>query len=332
MLCNDARSSAARRTARLAAVGDPLEAALLIAARKHDRRSLRAAATWTGRRDPVRQRPQADDDAASLPASDWLVVVQGRTRGRARPAVRPGGAPTGRARRPRTSPADGFRVLAVADARTLAARRRTDSRAAWGCGGLAALTDPPQAGAAEVIARLPRAGIRTLLITGDHPATARAIADELGHQQRRPARSPTGRRGATGEHVARVERIAVFARTRPEQKVDIVRPGRHRGAVVAMTGDGVNDAPALRTADIGIAMGDRGTEVARQAADLVLTDDDLAHRRRRGRGGPPDLRQHPHASCGTALAGGLAEVLVILIGPFLGLLVPLHPARSSGST
>ena len=124
----------------------------------------------------------------------------------------------------------------------------------------------------------------------------------------------------------RVDRIAVYARTRPEQKVDIVAAWQDRGDVVAMTGDGVNDGPALRRADIGIAMGERGTEVARQAADLVLADDDLATvvvAVGEGRRIYTNIRLFLRYG----LSGGLAEVLVILLGPFLGLPVPLAPGQ-----
>jgi Ca2+-transporting ATPase len=129
-----------------------------------------------------------------------------------------------------------------------------------------------------------------------------------------------------GEHVDRVAEISVYARTRPEQKVDIVSAWQARGDVVAMTGDGVNDAPALRSADIGVAMGDRGTEVARQAADLVLADDDLRTVVRavaEGRRIYANIR----AFLRYGLSGGLAEVLVILVAPLLGLPLPLTPAQ-----
>jgi P-type Ca2+ transporter type 2C len=204
---------------------------------------------------------------------------------------------------------DGYRVLAVVEDRT------------WV--GLVAVTDPPHPDAAGVIDRCRAAGIRPVLITGDHPATARAVAREIGIL--RSGSLVEGESVARGEHVARVDEIDVYARTRPEQKVDIVDAWQARGAVVAMTGDGVNDAPALRRADIGVAMGGRGTEVARQAADLVLVDDDLgtvvvavAEGRR------------IHANIRTflryGLAGGLAEVAVLLCAPLVGLPIPLTPA------
>ena len=163
-----------------------------------------------------------------------------------------------------------------------------------------------------------------MLITGDHPATARAIATELGiigpgeRRGRLPRRS--GRRRA--ERTARV-----FARATPEQKLDHHRrPARPPGDVVAMTGDGVNDGPALRRADIGVAMGKRGTEVARQAADLVLADDDLGTvvaAAEEGRRVYANIRRFLLY----ALAGGAAEIAVMLAGPFLGLPLPLLPAQ-----
>src|SRR5690606_3749028 len=118
----------------------------------------------------------------------------------------------------------------------------------------------------------------------------------------------------------------VFARTRPEQKMDIVRTLQRRGEIVAMTGDGVNDAPALRAADIGIARGHGGTEVARQAADLVLADDDPATINAAVREGRR-IYKNTRRFLTYALSGGSAEILIMLLGPFFGLLVPLLPAQ-----
>jgi Ca2+-transporting ATPase len=130
---------------------------------------------------------------------------------------------------------------------------------------------------------------------------------------------------AAGE-VADLTRPRLFARTLPEQKLDIVQAWQDRGAVVAMTGDGVNDGPALRRADIGIAMGNRGTEVARQAADLVLADDELATvvaAVQEGRRVYGNIRLF----LVFGLSGGAAEILIMLLGPFLGLVVPLVAAQ-----
>jgi Ca2+-transporting ATPase len=121
-------------------------------------------------------------------------------------------------------------------------------------------------------------------------------------------------------------RPRVFARTHPEQKLDIVAAWQARGAVVAMTGDGVNDGPALRRADIGVAMGHRGTEVARQAADMVLADDELAtleHAVEEGRRVYDNIRRF----LVFGLSGGAAEILLMLLGPLVGLTVPLLAAQ-----
>ncbi|MDP2292406.1 MAG: cation-transporting P-type ATPase [Actinomycetota bacterium] len=144
--------------------------------------------------------------------------------------------------------------------------------------GLLGLQDPPRASAADAIAACRRAGIRVAMITGDHPATARAIAAEVGLSDHHGL-VVEGKDLPADEQVlgALLDREGVVvARVAPEDKLRITRALQARGHVVAMTGDGVNDGPALRAADIGIAMGRSGTDVAREAADLVLLDDDFA--------------------------------------------------------
>jgi len=144
--------------------------------------------------------------------------------------------------------------------------------------GLVGMMDPPRAGVKEAVATCSRAGIRAVMITGDHRLTATAIAHEIGLWEEGDE-AITGAELAemSDEHLAeRIMNLRVFARTTAEQKLRIVRAFKARGHVVAMTGDGVNDAPALREAHIGVAMGRGGTDVARQAADLVLADDNFA--------------------------------------------------------
>jgi magnesium-transporting ATPase (P-type) len=144
--------------------------------------------------------------------------------------------------------------------------------------GLVALEDPPRRGAADAIGACRKAGIRVAMVTGDHPETARAVAREVG-LLRDGEHVITGRELPDDDDVlgAVVDRDGlVIARVSPEQKLRIAQALRRRGHVVAMTGDGVNDAPALREAAIGVAMGRSGTDVAREAADLVLLDDDFA--------------------------------------------------------
>ena len=176
---------------------------------------------------------------------------------------------------------DGLRVLGVATA-----SREAGAAAAWPASqrdlglrflGLVGLADPVRPGVPAAIAECYRAGIRTVMITGDHAGTARAIAHEIGLAD--PDRVATGRDIERTSDEALRERVAsvnVFARVMPEHKLRLVEAFKASGRVVAMTGDGVNDAPALRAAHIGVAMGGRGSDVAREAAALVLLHDDFA--------------------------------------------------------
>jgi Ca2+-transporting ATPase len=175
--------------------------------------------------------------------------------------------------------------------------------------GLVGLADPPRPEAVTAVARARQAGIRTVMITGDHPVTAHAIAREMGIV------------GADEE-----ARGLVHARVTAEDKIRIVRDLKQRGEVVAMTGDGVNDAPALREADIGIAMGLAGTEVAREAADMVLTDDDFATivaAVEEGRGIYDNIRK----TVVYLLTGNVAELAVMLFASVAGLPLPLIPLQ-----
>ncbi|MFZ5471549.1 MAG: cation-translocating P-type ATPase [Myxococcota bacterium] len=173
--------------------------------------------------------------------------------------------------------------------------------------GLVGIADPPRLEAIEAVAQARSAGIHTVMITGDHPVTARAIATELGIVG--PGEQP--------------EEL-VHARATAEDKLHIVRRWKARGDVVAMTGDGVNDAPALREAHIGVAMGKTGTEVTREAADMVLTDDNFASivaAVREGRGIFDNIRK----TLVYLLAGNAAELAVMFVAAVAGLPLPLLP-------
>jgi magnesium-transporting ATPase (P-type) len=171
--------------------------------------------------------------------------------------------------------ADGLRVLAVARAAGVADDTVLE-HADLELLGLVALLDPPRPGVVEAVDECHRAGIRVKMITGDHAATAAAIGRDLGIVGESPAMTGTEiARSSDDELRDRVRTTDVFARVAPEHKLRLVRALQAGGAVTAMTGDGVNDAPALRQADIGVAMGRAGTAAAKEAADIVLGDDDF---------------------------------------------------------
>lgn len=173
--------------------------------------------------------------------------------------------------------ARGMRVIAVSSAPVvdLAGDRASDERD-LGLAGLIAFADPIRPGVAASLAECRSAGVRVIMITGDHPTTGRAVAELIGMGDARVATGVEIDRADDAALTTLVDRVDVFARVRPEQKYRLVRALKTNGHVVAMTGDGTNDAPALREADIGVAMGRRGTEVARAAATLVLLDDDFS--------------------------------------------------------
>ena len=194
--------------------------------------------------------------------------------------------------------------------------------------GLVAMADPPRVESGEAVHACRTAGITPVMITGDHPATGRAIATRLGIMD-------GGERVLTGMELAdegarelsgEVSSVAVYARTSPEQKLDIVQAWQANGDIVAMTGDGVNDAPALRTADIGVAMGIAGTEVAKEAADMILTDDNFASivtAVGEGRRIYDNIRRFVKYT----LTSNTGEIWVMFLGPFVGLALPLLPVQ-----
>ncbi|MEU0312268.1 cation-transporting P-type ATPase [Nocardioides sp. NPDC006273] len=198
--------------------------------------------------------------------------------------------------------------------------------------GLQAMLDPPRAAAAAAVAACHGAGIAVKMVTGDHAATAAAIAAQVGvlsERERVPGSVLTGADLAAlpaEELPDAVDRASVFARVSPEQKLRLVESLQARGQVVAMTGDGVNDAPALRQAGIGVAMGRTGTEVAKDAADMVLTDDDFATVEaavEEGRGVFDNLTKF----ITWTLPTNIAEGLVILVAIVAGAALPILPTQ-----
>jgi P-type Ca2+ transporter type 2C len=193
--------------------------------------------------------------------------------------------------------------------------------------GLAGMYDPPRPSAKDAINTCRVAGIRVVMITGDHPETASAIAREIGITTTDATNTVTGLElTAMSDETLRqrVPHVAVYARVSAEHKLRIIRAWRANGAVVAMTGDGVNDAPAIKGADIGIAMGASGTEVTRQAADIVLTDDHFATivaAVEEGRGIYDNIRK----TLQYLLAGNMGELLLMAACVIIGLPTPLLP-------
>jgi Ca2+-transporting ATPase len=226
--------------------------------------------------------------------------------------------------------ADGLRVLAFACRRWPALPDSTHPDAVEAelvFLGFAGMIDPPRSEVKEAVAQCRSAGITAVMITGDHPATARAIARELGILDDADGRVMTGVELAQldlAAFEAEVEQVRVYARVDPAQKIRIVQALQDKGAVVAMTGDGVNDAPALRAANIGVAMGKGGTDVAREAAHMVLLDDNFAtivHAVRHGRRLYDNIRKFIRYQVTT----NSAEIWTIFLAPFLGLPIPLLP-------
>jgi len=325
--CNDASLHAPGRSGDPWSItGDPTEAALLALAMKRgiDQSELVASCPRVEELtfDSDRRRMatlHAEDDHVWVAAKGALDAM--------RALLGPGQADVLRAaeRVADRYAEEGFRVLALAERFVADVPARLDE-AEHGLRllGIVGMADPPRAESAPAIAACRAAGITPVMITGDHLLTARAIATRIGIL--RP-----GGRSVTGSELedlddaafaAIVGDIAVYARTNPEQKLRIVEAWAARGAVVAMTGDGVNDAPALKRADIGVAMGVMGTEVSKEAADMVLADDNFATivaAVEEGRRIYDNIRRFVRY----LLTTNSAEIWVMFLGPLVGLPLPL---------
>jgi len=192
--------------------------------------------------------------------------------------------------------------------------------------GLIAMIDPPRLEVKEAMKKCMTAGIRTVMITGDHKNTAVAIAKELGFYHK-DSLALTGEeldQLTDDELLAKVEHIPVYARVAPEHKLRIVKAWRKRGHVVAMTGDGVNDAPAVKEADIGVAMGITGTDVTKEVSDMVITDDNFASivsAVEEGRGIYDNIQKFIHY----LLSCNAGEILVMFVASLIGWPIPLLP-------
>ncbi len=288
--CSDAELHSNEPTS----VGDPTELAILASAAERDIRRADIERSLPR----VHVRPfDASRKRMSVQRTDGRLYVKGAAEALLPLCVR---GTEGALEASMALAGRGLRVLAVA----VGENRDEEQLTLLGLIGMA---DPPRPEAIEAVAAARRAGITTVMITGDHPATAAAIARELGIL-------------AEGD----VPSGVVHARVAPEDKLAIVRRWKGRGAVVAMTGDGVNDAPALREAHIGIAMGRTGTEVTREAADMILTDDNFASiiaAVSEGRGIFDNIRK----TLVYLLGGNAGELGVMLVAALAGLPLPLLP-------
>ncbi|BCW94697.1 MAG: HAD-IC family P-type ATPase [Fimbriimonadales bacterium] len=194
--------------------------------------------------------------------------------------------------------------------------------------GLVGMVDPPRAGVLEAIEECHQAGMRVLMITGDHAATARAIAAQL-HIAPPDAEVITGaelERLSDEQLRERVRRVNIFARVSPEHKLRVVRALQANGETVAVTGDGVNDAPALKAADVGVAMGKSGTDVAREAADIVLADDNFVSIRNAVEEGRVAFKNLRNATF-FLISTGAGSILMFLFAVLLGMPMPMLPAQ-----
>jgi Ca2+-transporting ATPase len=320
-------------------VGDPTEVALLRAALAAGRDAVMDKEQWPRHDEiPFDSVRKCMSTLHKDPTGTWLSITKGAVEVVvAASAAEARGDGEQAIDRPRVlreadaMAAAGNRVLAVGVRRFTTRPQPYDAATAergLTLVGIVGLIDPPRPEARHAIATCREAGIVPVMITGDHPLTARAIAERLG--------LAAGERSAiTGAELAalpaeelerRSGELRVYARVAPEQKLKIVAALQRRGEVVAVTGDGVNDAPALRQADIGVSMGITGTDVAKEASGIVLLDDNFAtivRAVREGRRIYDNLRRFIRY----VLTTNSGEILTIFLAPFLGLPIPLLPIQ-----
>lgn len=355
-LCNDASMQPDPKTGRYLPVGDPTEGALLVAASQAglDKPALAgvlprvAELPFDAERKRMTTVHRLPEDAAALPpvlralaglAASHVAITKGAVDGLLaicdRVWVQDRAVPLDEAWRARIQVANdqmaqnGMRVLGLAirplDAPPVEAAPDLEHGLVFV--GILGMIDPVRPEVRAAIETCQAAGIRPIMITGDHPLTTRFIAHDLGISDNN--RVKTGQdldRIPPEELPAVIREVSVFARVTPEHKLRIVETLQSQGQVVAMTGDGVNDSPALKQADIGVAMGITGTDVSKEAAQMVLLDDNFATivaAVEEGRSIYDNLRRFVKFS----IAGNLGKVIVMLFAPLLGISVALLPLQ-----
>jgi Ca2+-transporting ATPase len=355
-LCNDASLSPDAKTGRYLPVGDPTEGALLVAATqaglKKEELEQYAPRVAEVPFDSVRKRMttihKLPTDRTGLPhlleslhdlECPYVALTKGSLEGMLDNAcalwVNDHAEPFDEGWRERIQTAhdklalNGIRVLAIAVKQLEEPPAVIDQSIERDLTliGLVGMIDPPRPEVREAIRVCRSAGIRTIMITGDHPLTARFIAHELGISENARVKTGLDLDRMSGEEFTQVvNEVSVYARVTPEHKLRIVETLQNTGHVAAMTGDGVNDSPALRKADIGVAMGITGTDVSKEAAQMVLLDDNfttIVSAVEEGRAIYENIRHFVKFS----IAGNLGKVLVMLIAPFLGIAVALVPLQ-----
>lgn len=351
-LCNDASLQPDPETGRYGFLGDPTEGALLVAAQQAglEKQGLEALLPRVGELpfDSDRKRMTTVHKLAALPENlptavraligtekPYLAFTKGATDGLLdicdRIWIEDGPVPLDESWRTRIEIANnemaqnGMRVLGLALRRLDTPQDTLEENLIMI--GLVGMIDPPRPEVKTAVATCKAAGIRPIMITGDHPLTARFIAHDLGISEN--GRVKTGQnldQMSQAELDEAVRDVSVYARVSPEHKLRIVEALQKQGHIVAMTGDGVNDSPALRRADIGIAMGITGTDVSKEASEMVLLDDNFATivaSVEEGRTIYDNIRRFVKFS----IAGNLGKILVMLAAPFLGINVALEPLQ-----
>ncbi len=334
-VCNNAEVELGTADEPPRITGDPTEAALLIAARKHGYDGHTHAPGTIEHENPFDSERKTMSVVVERPDGVRILLVKGAPEmllSRCTAELRAGSVqPLAASRRDEIIAVNAdlasraLRVLALAYRIDLPQPHSVQQEQDLIFAGLAGMIDPPRDEVRPAVQRCRAAGIQPVMITGDHPATAFAIARELG-MAREDQRVITGAELSTWtdeDLTQAVPTVAVYARVSAAHKLRIIEAWKRRGDVVAMTGDGVNDAPAVQAADIGIAMGITGTDVTRAAADLVLTDDNFAsivNAVEEGRG----IYANIHKFVLYLLTCNAGEVLMMFLASLIGLPSPLH--------
>lgn len=341
VLCNDASLAEEKE------IGDPTETALLAAASRHGMNIPELRSRYSklkeypfdaGSKRMITAARCADGEAISMMKGAPSVILKASGSIMTKGGVEPLDEVTMERLRAENEEmaSSGLRVLGFAqrplsvhEADRLTCGQDVDLTSGYTFLGFVAMSDPPRTGAAEAIRSAREAGIRVVMLTGDQLSTAKAIARELNINGGDSVTAFNGSDiiGASREELATITKSAdVFSRVSPEDKLQIVDSYREFGEIVAVTGDGINDAPALRAADIGIAMGLRGTEVAKEAADVVLTDDNFLTIVKAIEGGRT-IYANIIKFVNLLFSTNLAEVIVIFTAIVVGLPLPLLPLQ-----